>query len=89
MIKIDDSIAYLSTWQRAGCALSAVLMFYNYLLPWPPASRVQFGIGFFGAIGLSLAAIVGNRVRVIRWVTALCLLMCGVLLLSKLSGHAV
>lgn len=87
MIKYDDSFVFLSTWQRVLCGFVAALMFYNYMVPWPPLGRNQFATGFVGILGWSLLAIFGNRVRGARLLAGLALLLYFAFFLMKISGH--
>jgi hypothetical protein len=80
--------AVLSPGLRSLCAISAMLTFYNYLMPWPPTSQSQFSIGFFGVLALSLMAIFGNKLRGARLVAGIAMLVFVVLLVRKLSGAA-
>jgi hypothetical protein len=88
MVKYDDSFVFLRTWQRLLCGLVAVFMLYNYMIPWPPRSHNQFGLGFFGFLAWSLLAVFGNKVRGARLLAALALLVWLAFFLMKLSGHA-
>lgn len=88
MTKIDASFVFLGTWQRILCAFIAVLMFYNYLLPWPPVDGNQYAMGFSGVLAWSLAAVFGNKVRGARLLSVVALLIFLAAFISKLRGHA-
>ena len=62
-------------------------MFYNYLIPWPPVSKNQYAMGFFGVLASSLMAAFGNKVRGVRLLTLVAILIFLAAFISKLRGH--